>query len=67
MSRRPGKDSAQWLHDSSAELASLDAIQKWKLHLPEPYDNAHPVPPSPDVDHTVDAAFEQSLIFTRNT
>jgi hypothetical protein len=53
MSRRPGRDSAQWLHDSSAELASLDAIQKWKLHLPEPYDNAHPAPPSPDVDHTV--------------
>ena len=53
MSRRPGNDSAQWLHDSSAELASLDVIQKWKLHLPEPYDNAHPAPPSPDVDHTV--------------
>jgi hypothetical protein len=53
MSRRPGKDSAQWLRDSSADLASLDVIQKWKLHLPEPYDNAHPAPPSPDVDHTV--------------
>jgi hypothetical protein len=53
MSRHPGNDSAQWLHDSSAELASLDAIQKWKLHLPERYDNAHPAPPSPDVDHTV--------------
>jgi hypothetical protein len=53
MSRRPGSDSAQWLHDFSAELASLDVIQKWKLHLPEPYDNAHPAPPSPDVDHTV--------------
>jgi hypothetical protein len=47
MSRRPGKDSAQWLQDSSAELASLDAIQKWKLHLPEPHDNAHPAPPPP--------------------
>jgi hypothetical protein len=53
MSRRPGNDSAKWLHDSSADLASLDVIQKWKLHLPEPYDNAHPAPPSPDVDHTV--------------
>jgi hypothetical protein len=53
MSRRPGDDSAQWLRDSSAELASLDVIQKWKLHLPQPYDNAHPAPPSPGVDHTV--------------
>lgn len=53
MSRRAGRDAAQWLRDSSADLASLDVIQKWKLHLPEPYDNAHPAPPSPDVDHTV--------------
>jgi EthD domain len=53
MSRRPGNDSTQWLRDSSADLACLDAIQKWKLHLPEPYDNAHPAPPSPDVDHEV--------------
>jgi hypothetical protein len=55
MSRRPGNDAVQWLRDSSANLASLDVIQKWKLHLPEPYDNAHPAPPSPDVDHTVGA------------
>jgi hypothetical protein len=34
-------------------LATLDVIQKWKLHLPQPYDNAHPAPPSADVDHTV--------------
>jgi hypothetical protein len=53
MSRRPGDDTTQWLMDSSAELASLDAIQKWKLHLPVPYENAHPAPPSPDVDHVV--------------
>jgi hypothetical protein len=53
MSRRPGSDSAQWLHDSSADLYSLDVVQKWKLHLPEPYDNAHPAPPSSGVDHTV--------------
>jgi hypothetical protein len=53
MSRRAGKDAAQWLRDTSADLASLDVIQKWKLHLPEPYDNANPAPPSPDVDHTV--------------
>ena len=53
MSRRPGNDATQWLHDTSADLATLDIIQKWKLHLPEPYDNSHPAPPSPDVDHTV--------------
>jgi hypothetical protein len=53
MSRRPGNDSTRWLLDSSAELAALDVIQKWKLHLPQPYDNSHPAPPSPDVGHTV--------------
>jgi hypothetical protein len=53
MSRRPGNDATQWLLDSSADLASMDAVQKWKLHLPVAYDNAHPAPPSPDVDHTI--------------
>jgi hypothetical protein len=53
MSRRPGIDATQWLNDTSADLATLDVIQKWKLHLPQPYDNAHPAPPSADVDHTV--------------
>ena len=53
MSRRSGQDSEQWLRDSSAELAAHNAVQKWKLHLPEPYDNARPAPPSPDVDHIV--------------
>lgn len=54
MSRKPGADSAKWLTDTSAELASNTAVQKWKLHLPEPYDNARPAPPSPNVGHTVD-------------
>jgi hypothetical protein len=53
MSRRPGHDATSWLLDSSADLASLDVVQKWKLHLLEPYDNEHPAPPSPDVDHVV--------------
>jgi hypothetical protein len=53
MSRRPGIDATEWLNDTSADLAALDAVLKWKLHMPEPYDNAHPAPPSPDVDHTV--------------
>jgi hypothetical protein len=29
------------------------AVLKWKLHLPDAYDNAHPAPPSPDVGHAV--------------
>jgi hypothetical protein len=49
----PGNDATQWIRDSRADLASLDVIQKWKLHLLEPSDNAHPAPPSPDVDHIV--------------
>jgi hypothetical protein len=53
MSRRPGIDASAWLRDSSAELASMGAVQKWKLHLPQPYDNARPAPPSPAVSHTV--------------
>jgi len=53
MNRRPGIDSTQWLNETSADLSALNAIQKWKLHLPEPYDNGHPAPPSPDVDHIV--------------
>jgi hypothetical protein len=54
MSRKPGADSAQWLTDTSAELSSLPAVMKWKLHLPEAYDNARPAPPSPNVGHFVD-------------
>jgi hypothetical protein len=53
MSRRSGIDASRWLQDSSANLASLEAVQKWKLHLPEPYDNTRPAPPAPGVSHTV--------------
>jgi hypothetical protein len=53
MNRRPGPDASRWLEDTSAELAALAAIQKWKLHLPIPYDNGQPAPPSPGVDHHV--------------
>ncbi|MGI4879344.1 MAG: hypothetical protein ACRYG4_17870 [Janthinobacterium lividum] len=55
MNRRAGTDAERWLEDSSASLAADHAVQKWKLHLPEPYDNTHPAPPSPDVGHQVDA------------
>lgn len=54
MNRRPGTDAARWLEDVSASLAADVAVQKWKLHLPEPYDNAHPAPPSPDVGHHIE-------------
>jgi hypothetical protein len=54
MNRRAGTDASRWLQDTSADLASLDVVQKWKLHLPEGYDNERPAPPSPDVSHWVD-------------
>jgi hypothetical protein len=55
MSRKPGRDTKEWLTETSRELATHDAVKKWKLHLPEPYSNEHPAPPSPNVSHCVDA------------
>ena len=54
MNRKPGTDASRWLEDASASLAADAAVQKWKLHLPEPYNNDHPAPPSPDVGHHVE-------------
>ena len=42
-----------WLSEWARHLASSPAVRKLRLHLPEPYDNAHPSPPSPDGDHRV--------------
>ena len=53
MNRRRGDDASKWLSDTSADLASHRSVRKWKLHLPSPYDNAQPAPPSPDVSHRV--------------
>ena len=53
MSRRPGPETAAWLTETSTALAENDAVVKWKLHLPEPYDNDKPAPPAPNVDHIV--------------
>ncbi|CAD6532796.1 hypothetical protein LMG27952_02660 [Paraburkholderia hiiakae] len=53
MSRKPGDESASWLKEVATVLAGHDAVVKLKLHLPEPYDNEHPAPPSPNVDHIV--------------
>lgn len=55
MSRRPGPDPSTWLQDISADLAAADSVRKWKLHLPLAYENASPAPPSPNVDHHVEA------------
>lgn len=42
-----------WLSGWADLLAAVPAVQKLRLRLPEPYDNAHPAPPSPHVDHQV--------------
>jgi hypothetical protein len=42
-----------WLSEWARHLASAPAVQKLRLHLPEPYDNARPSPPSPHGDHRV--------------
>jgi hypothetical protein len=42
-----------WLSEWARHLASAPAVRKLRLHLPEPYDNAHPAPPSPHADHQV--------------
>jgi hypothetical protein len=42
-----------WLSEWARRLASAPEVQKLRLHLPEPYDNARPSPPSPCVDHQV--------------
>jgi len=53
MNRKPGTGPSAWLAETSAELARFEAVQKWKLHLPEPYSNDRPAPPSPNVEHLV--------------
>ncbi|MFM0558054.1 EthD domain-containing protein [Paraburkholderia sediminicola] len=55
MSRKPGRDTTTWLTETNTALAKHDAVVKWKLHLPEPYDNDKPAPPSPNVEHRVAA------------
>jgi hypothetical protein len=44
----------------AAAFASDVTVLKVRFHLPEPYDNSHPAPPAPNVDHTVSA--ERSLV-----
>jgi hypothetical protein len=42
-----------WLSEWARHLASAPAVRNLRLHLPEPYDNARPSPPSPHGDHQV--------------
>lgn len=48
-----GEGFRPWLSDWARHLASAPAVRKLRLHLPEPYDNARPSPPSPHGDHRV--------------
>ncbi len=41
----------KWAQGMAEHLASAEAVHKLRLHLPEPYDNDRPSPPSPGVDH----------------
>ena len=55
MNRKRGSDASAWLAETSATLAQSEAVQKWKLHLPELYSNENPAPPSPNVEHVVES------------
>jgi hypothetical protein len=59
---RSAREFRAWISDWAAELAQLDAVRKLRLHLPEPYDNRHPQPPSPGVDHLMPAILGQPAI-----
>jgi hypothetical protein len=48
-----GQAFRPWLSEWARHLASAPAVRKLRLHLPEPYDNARPSPPSPHGDHRV--------------
>jgi hypothetical protein len=48
-----GDEFRPWLAEWARHLSSAPGVQKLRLHLPVPYDNARPSPPSPDVDHQV--------------
>lgn len=48
-----GEGFRPWLSKWARHLASAPAVRKLRLHLPEPYDNSRPSPPSPHGDHQV--------------
>ncbi len=55
LSGGPGEDFKAWARGFASELASASVVWKLRLHLPEPYDNDKPLPPSPGVDHFLTA------------
>jgi hypothetical protein len=48
-----GDEFRPWLAEWAKRLSTAPEVQKLRLHMPDPYDNARPSPPSPDVDHQV--------------
>ncbi len=52
--RTGGEPFRAWADGFADALAAHDAADKVRLHLPEPYDNADPQPPAPDVDHVLE-------------
>jgi hypothetical protein len=51
-SERPNSSFGPWLTEVATQLSEVPEVVKLRLHLPEPFDNAHPQPPSP-VPHDV--------------
>jgi EthD domain len=51
-SERPDGKLEAWLTEFATQLSAQPEVVKLRLHLPEPFDNAHPQPPSP-VPHEV--------------
>ncbi|MDB6143850.1 MAG: hypothetical protein JWP80_2894 [Pseudomonas sp.] len=43
-----------WASRFASQLVASPAVQKLRLHLPEPYDNSNPQPPSPISHHVPD-------------
>jgi hypothetical protein len=60
-----------WVADWAKRVADAPQVRRLRLHQPEPYDNTHPAPPSPVVDHVlsedrldisiIDLAFDTAL------
>lgn len=51
-SEHPNGRLGPWLTEFATQLSAQPEVVKLRLHLPEPFDNAHPQPPSP-VPHDV--------------
>jgi hypothetical protein len=47
------EDFRNWAAGFAETISAHPSVLKLRLHLPERYDNGHPQPPSPGVDHFV--------------